>query len=141
MISPIAQLSSLVVGTVESVAPDQIFVLLELDAPQSTALNAGLPVAFPRIGSYVLLPNESGATVGYIAWVGIQRSPYPKRSGLRDFGLIDLPFPLRKMRVVPAGTLKVTRADSQHLRSMNSPEVWPPTHAWVIKFSCRPICS
>ena len=30
---------------------------------------------------------------------------YPKRQGLKDFGLIDLPFPLRKMAVCPIGTL------------------------------------
>lgn len=113
MNSPVEHLSSLIIGTVESVAPDSIHVVLEPDAPQGTALNVGVPVSFPRIGAYVLLPNERGATVGYVAWIGIERSPYPKRSGLRDFGLVDLPFPLRKMKVVPAGTL-ITINDSKY---------------------------
>lgn len=107
--SPIEQLSGLVIGVVESVAPEQIKVILELDAPHTTALNTGTPTAFPRLNSYVLVPNEAGATVGCIAWMGIERSPYPKRSGFKDFGLIDLPFPLRKMSVVPVGTLSTTQ--------------------------------
>ena len=43
--------------------------------------------------------------VGQVSWITIQRSPYPKRSGFQDFGLIDLPFPLRKMELQPVGTL------------------------------------
>mgnify|MGYP006914779257 FL=1 len=109
MTSATERLAQLVIGTVESVAPDEIRVMLELDAPQTTALNAGTPSAFPRLNSYVLIPNEAGATVGYIAWIGIERSPYPKRSGLKDFGLIDLPFPLRKMTISPVGTLTTRR--------------------------------
>lgn len=105
MTTPIERLSHLVVGEVESVSPDEIRVLLQLDAPHATALNTGTPTTFPRINGYVLIPNESGATVGYIAWIGIERSPYPKRTGLKDFALIDLPFPSRKMCVCPVGTL------------------------------------
>jgi hypothetical protein len=109
MTTPIERLSNLVVGTVESVSPSEVHVLLELDAPQVTALNTGTPVAFPRINGYVLIPNEAGSTVAYIAWIGIERSPYPKRMGFQDFGLIDLPFPLRKMYVSPVGTLTSRR--------------------------------
>ncbi|AZO54753.1 MULTISPECIES: DUF87 domain-containing protein [unclassified Mesorhizobium] len=109
MSSPIERLAELVIGTVESISSDEIRVLLDLDAPQSTALNTGTPTSFPRLNSYVLVPNEAGATVAYVTWIGIERSPYPKRSGLKDFGLIDLPFPLRKMSLTPIGTLTVRR--------------------------------
>lgn len=109
MTTPIERLASLVVGSVESVAPDEVRVLLELDAPHTTALNTGTPAPFPRLNGYVLIPNEAGATVAYITWIGIERSPFPKRSGLKDFGLIDLPFPLRKMSVSPVGTLTTRR--------------------------------
>lgn len=105
MTRPIERLSELVIGVVESVAPNEIQVLLELDAPHSTALNTGVPAGFPRLNSYLLIPNEAGATVAYITWIGIERSSYPKRSGFKDFGLIDLPFPLRKMTLQPVGTL------------------------------------
>src|SRR6266480_5844130 len=99
MTTPIERLSHLVVGAVESVSPDEVRVLLDLDAPHAMALNTGTPAAFPRLNGYVLIPNEAGATVAYIAWIGIERSPYPKRAGFRDFGLVDLPFPLRKISV------------------------------------------
>lgn len=105
MTSPISKISSLTIGTVESVAPDEIKVLLDIDSPRNTALNTGVPTPFPRINSFVLLPNESGAVVGIVVWLGVERSAYPKRQGLKDFGLIDLPFPLRKMAVCPIGTL------------------------------------
>ncbi|MGC9986056.1 MAG: DUF87 domain-containing protein [Polyangia bacterium] len=109
MTTPIERMAILVVGMVESVSPNEVCVLLELDAPHATALNTGTPAAFPRINGYVLIPNEAGATVAYITWIGIERSPYPKRSGFKDFGLVDLPFPLRKMSVSPVGTLTSTR--------------------------------
>jgi hypothetical protein len=99
--------SALTVGTVEFVAPDEIKVILELDAPQATALNTGVPSRFPRINGFVLIPNETGALVGLVSWLGVERAAYPKRTGLRDFGLVDLPFPLRKMSINPVGTLRV----------------------------------
>ncbi len=111
MSSPIENTAQLVIGSVESVAPNEIKVLLDLDAPQTTALNTGFPRAFPRINSYVLVPNETGAVVGMISWLGIERSNFPKRTGLKDFDLIDLPFPLRKMIISPVGTLILTKND------------------------------
>lgn len=105
MTSPISHISSRSIGTVESVSPDEIKVLLDIDSPRNTALNTGVPTSFPRINSFVLLPNETGAVVGIVVWLGVERSAYPKRLGLKDFGLIDLPFPLRKMALSPIGTL------------------------------------
>lgn len=109
MTTPVQQVSRLVVGSVESVSPNEIRVLLELDAPGAIALNTGTPSPFPRLNSYVLIPNEAGGTIGFISWIGIERSPYPKRSGLKDFGVIDLPFPLRIMTISPVGTLTSSR--------------------------------
>lgn len=94
------------IGVVEYVSPSQIKVLLDLNAPQNTAINTGVPTLFPKINGFVLIPNESGALVGIISWIGIEHSPYPKRKGFKDFDLIDLPFPLRKMSVNPLGVLK-----------------------------------
>jgi len=94
------------IGTVEFVSPREIKVLLEINAPQSTAINTGVPQLFPIVNGFVLIPNESGALVGIISWVGIEHSPYPKRKGYKDFDLIDLPFPLRKLSISPLGVLK-----------------------------------
>ncbi|MEO8379953.1 MAG: DUF87 domain-containing protein [Acidobacteriota bacterium] len=106
MTSPVDRIAALCVGTVESVSPDEIHVILDVDAPQSVALNAGTPTGFPRINGYVLIPSGAGAVVGLIVFLGVERSAFPKRTGLKDFGLIDLPFPLRKLHVTPVGTLR-----------------------------------
>lgn len=111
MTSPIERIAARTIGTISSVTPKEFSVLLDMNAPASTALNAGYPAPFPRINSYVLVPNEIGALVCLIAWMGIENAPFPKRTGLKDFGLVDLPFPLRKMTVLPLATLHVTGAD------------------------------
>lgn len=94
------------VGTVEFVSPREIKVLLEIDAPLSTSLNTGIPQQFPKINGFLLIPNESGALFGMITWIGIEYSAYPKRKGYKDFDLVDLPFPLRKLSLSPIGILK-----------------------------------
>lgn len=112
--TPTERQAALNVGAVESVGPGRIGVSLELDAPQTTALNTGSPVAFPRLNSFVVIPNESGALVGIVVWLGVEHSSYPKRPGLQDFGLVDLPFPLRKMTLVPVGTLERCVIEEEH---------------------------
>ena len=106
MITPLAFVDSLRIGSVDFISPDEIKVLLDIEAPSDVALNAGIPRPFPRISSYVLLPCDSGFLVAQIEWITIERSPYPKRKGMQDFGIIDLPFPLRKMSLTPLGVLK-----------------------------------
>ncbi len=100
------EIRNLTIGTIESVSPIEIKVLLEVDAPQNVAINTGVPTHFPKINGYVLIPNETGAIVGVINWIGVQHSNYPVRKGFKDFDLIDLPFPLRKMLITPLGVLK-----------------------------------
>ncbi|RHX84229.1 ATP-binding protein [Leptospira stimsonii] len=107
------ELRNRVVGNVEFVSPNEIKVLLELNAPQTTALNTGIPHFFPRINSFVLIPNEDGFLVGLISWIGTEYSNYPKRKGLKDFDIIDLPYPVRKLSLSPLGTL---RKEGRHLR-------------------------
>ncbi len=111
-LSPIEHSSSLRIGTVEYVAPDEIKVSLDLEAPDGVAANAGIPRSFPRINNYVIFPSEAGYIVGQIEWIAVERSPFPKRKGFQDYGLVDLPFPMRKMRVNPLGILKVDENDN-----------------------------
>ena len=106
MITPIAFADSLRVGSVDFVSPDEIKALLDIEAPSDVAINTGVPRPFPRINSYVLVPCDSGFLVAQIEWITIERSQYPKRKGMQDFGIIDLPFPLRKMSLTPLGILK-----------------------------------
>ena len=100
-----------IIGTVEEVFADRISVLLDPEAPHTTALNTGVPAGFPRINGYVLIPNEGGATACIISSVRIERLPFPKRRGMQqDFGLVDLPFPSRVMNLTPIGTLNARPA-------------------------------
>lgn len=94
------------IGTVEFVSPDEIKVGLDLEAPDSVALGAGGPRSFPRVSGYVLVPVEDGYVVGQIEWLTVEKSAFPKRRGMQDFGLVDLPYPLRRMSLNILGTLR-----------------------------------
>lgn len=118
--TPIEYLASLRVGTVEYISPDRIEVQLDIESPDSLALNTGTPRNFPRINGYVMIPVDLGFVVGQVVWITIQRSPYPKRSGFQDFGLIDLPFPLRKMELQPVGTLIAKNEGYQFKRGLET---------------------
>lgn len=118
--TPIEHLASLRIGTVEYISPDRIEVQLDIESPDSVALNTGTPRNFPRINSYVIIPVDLGFAVGQVSWITIQRSPYPKRSGFQDFGLIDLPFPLRKMELQPVGTLCATEDGYKFKRGLET---------------------
>lgn len=118
--TPIEYLASLRVGTVEYISPDRIEVQLDIESPDSIALNTGTPRNFPRINGYVMIPVDLGFVVGQVVWITIQRSPYPKRSGFQDFGLIDLPFPLRKMELQSVGTLIAKNEGYQFKRGLET---------------------
>jgi DNA helicase HerA-like ATPase len=111
--SPFEYAGSLRIGTVDFVSPDEIKVALEIETPESVALNAGGPRPFPRVNSYVLIPVDDGFLVAQIVWLTVERSPFPKRKGMQDFGLIDLPYPMRKMSLNPLGTLRKTTYKSR----------------------------
>jgi len=104
--APFQHADSLRIGTVDFVSPDEIKVALDIEAPESVALNSGAPRPFPRVNGYVLIPVDDGFLVGQIEWLTIERSAFPKRRGMQDFGLVDLPYPLRKMSLNPLGTLR-----------------------------------
>lgn len=103
--SPLAYADSLRIGTIDFVSPDEIKVLIDIEAPDGVALNTGTPRPFPRINGYVLIPSDEGHLVAQVEWITIERSQYPKRKGIQDFGLVDLPYPLRKMSLNPLGCL------------------------------------
>jgi hypothetical protein len=104
--SPLEYAESLHVGIVDFVSPNEIKVCLDIEAPESVALNTGTPRPFPRVNGYVLIPNDDGYLVGQVAWLTIEPSAFPKRRGMMDFGLVDLPYPLRKLSLNPVGTLR-----------------------------------
>lgn len=110
--TPFEQAGSLRIGTVEFVSPDEIKVGLDIEAPESVALNAGGPRPFPRVNGYLLVPVDDGFLVGQTEWMTVERSSFPKRRGMQDFGLVDLPFPLRRLSMNPLGTLRAGEGDA-----------------------------
>lgn len=104
--TPLEQASSLRIGTVDFVSPNEIKVALDIEAPESVALNSGGPRPFPRVHSYLLIAVDDGYLVGQIEWITVERSPFPKRRGMQDFGLVDLPYPSRRLSLNPLGTLR-----------------------------------
>ena len=66
--TPIEQLASLRVGMVEFISPDRIEVQLDIESPDSVALNTGTPRNFPRINGYVMIPVDLGFVVGQVSW-------------------------------------------------------------------------
>lgn len=110
--SPLAYADSLRIGTIDFVSPDEIKVLLDIEAPDGVALNTGTPRPFPRINGYVLIPSDEGHLVAQVEWITIERSQYPKRKGMQDFGLVDLPYPLRKISLNPLGVLAYESTDA-----------------------------
>lgn len=131
--APFEQVGSLRIGTVEFVSPDEIKVGLDIEAPESVALNAGGPRPFPRVNSYLLIPVDDRFLVGQVEWITVERSPFPKRRGMQDFGLVDLPYPLRRLSLNPLGTLclhsggngYIFRRGTDALPSVGAPVVLP----------------
>ena len=103
--TPFEHAGSLRIGSVDYVSPDEIKIALDIEAPEAVALNAGGPRPFPRVNGYLLIPVDEAFLVGQVEWLTVERSAFPKRRGMQDFGLVDLPYPLRKLRLNPLGML------------------------------------
>ena len=106
--TPFEQAWGLRIGTVEFISPDKIEISLDIEAPETVALNAVIPRPFPRVNDYLLIPVDDGFLAGQIEWLTVERSAFPKRRGMQDFGLVDLPYPIRKLRLNPLGILQET---------------------------------
>ncbi|MBW7862640.1 MAG: ATP-binding protein [Rhodocyclaceae bacterium] len=134
--APFEHAESLRIGMVDFVSPDEIKVAIDIEAPESVALNAGSPRPFPRVNGYLLIPVDEGYLVGQVEWLTVERSAFPKRRGMQDFGLVDLPYPLRRLSLNPLGTLRpqpdrggyVFRRGADSLPSVGAP-VRLPTEA------------
>src|ERR1700694_4927862 len=130
--TPFAHADSLRIGTVDYVSPDEVKVLLDIEAPESVALTAGGARPFPRVNGYVLMPVDDGYLVGQIEWLTIERSAFPKRRGVQDFGLVDLPYPLRKMSLNPLGTLRKQPSPGEHYSFRRGADALPSVGAAVL---------
>lgn len=129
--TPFAHADSLRIGTVDFVSPDEVKVHLDVEAPDSVALNAGGVRPFPRVNGYVLIPVDDCFLVGQIEWLTIERSAFPKRRGMQDFGLVDLPYPSRKMSLNPLGTLRQEGGATERYRFRRGADALPSVGAPV----------
>jgi DNA helicase HerA-like ATPase len=125
------QASTLQIGTVEFVSPDEIKITIDIEAPESVALNTGGPRPFPRVNGYLLVPVDQGFLVGQVEWITVERSPFPKRRGMQDFGLVDLPYPLRRLSLNPLGILRVHR-DGKGFVFKRGSDILPSVGATVL---------
>lgn len=130
--TPFAHAESLRIGTIDFVSPDEVKALLDVEAPDSVAMNAGSVRPFPRVNGYVLMPVDDGFLVGQIEWMTIERSAFPKRRGMQDFGLVDLPYPLRKMSLNPLGTLRKQAGLDEHYRFHRGADALPSVGSPVL---------
>ena len=112
--TPFELAGSLQIGTVDFVSPDNIEVVLIGEAPESIALNAGVPRPFPRVNDYLLIPIDESFLVGQVEWITINRSPFPDRRGMQNSDLVDLPYPRRKLRLNPLGTLRTRTTNGRY---------------------------
>ena len=117
MNNPITDLASLKVGTVQTVSPSAIKAELEHDTPYTTALNTGNVVNFPRINSYILIPNGMGSLVGIVIWLGIEKDNYSQSTyRTKNNDHINLPLAKRTIIITPLGILKhqMDRKNNKH---------------------------
>ncbi len=96
---------SLRIGEVCSVSSSEIKALLDKETPHSVALNTGTIVNFPRINSYVLIPNERGAIACMVTWIGMEED----RNTKKDWDSLNLPTIKTKMSLMPLATIKPQR--------------------------------
>ena len=58
------------IGVVDSVSTSEIKGFLLDEAPKNISILEGNITYFPRINSYLVIPNETGWLVGMISWIG-----------------------------------------------------------------------
>ena len=103
-----SQIAGLHVGTIETCSPNEVKVLLDVDAPQDVAFNAGRPQTFPRLNGYTLIPNEGGAVVALISRMTME--PAPNTEDRRNRGEVPFPISRRRLFVTPVGVLELVPA-------------------------------
>lgn len=88
-----------------------------------------MPLRFPRVNGLVVVPAEEGAVVAIVHSLSIVPSNFPKRTGLKDYGVVDLPFPARQMEITPLGVLRADAymTDGTPSLSIDRGVLTPPT--------------
>jgi hypothetical protein len=136
-LSPLAYADSLRIGTIDFVSPDEIKVLLDIEAPDNVATQYRHTAPLPAHQRLCVDPSDEGHLVAQVEWITIERSQYPKRKGMQDFGLVDLPYPLRKMSLNPLGVLAYEAKDADGNERISLPaRCRKPTPPWAMRCCC-----
>ena len=109
--TPFEHIGSLQIGTVDFVSSNEIKVALDIETPESMALN-GRTAAISRVNSHVLIPVDAGFLVGQVEWLTVERSAFPKRRRDAGFRPHRSPYPLRRLSLNPLGTYGRVPTDS-----------------------------
>ena len=88
------------------VSSDRIEVALIGEAPESIALNAGVPRPFPRVNDYLLVPIDERMLVGQVESIAIDRAPLILTRAAQKAEFVDLPYPRRELKLSTLGALR-----------------------------------
>lgn len=94
------------IGSVIFVSPSEVKIRLDFDSPASVALNTGVPVLFPKVNSYLLIPCDCSQLVCQVTWAELSDHGQYMPQGDRNF--ITLPFARRLLSLSPLGMLSKT---------------------------------
>ena len=100
--TPIEHIESLRVGSVIFVSPSEIKIRLDAEAPDSVALNTGLPVKFPRVNNYLIIPSDCAYVVCQVVWAQLVQVEVGSSF---DKSIVGLPRSSRILSLSPLGML------------------------------------
>ncbi len=103
IVEPGEERNTATVGIVEVVSSNSIEVGIVREAPRGVGLREGTFQQFPRINSFVVIPSGPSSVLAVVVWVGIVIDRMPGQH--RSSDQIGLPFPERRLRAVPLGSL------------------------------------
>lgn len=96
---------SLLIGSVDEVAPALISVSIDYDAPHGTSFTYGNLQRFPSVNGFVVLPCEAGAILALVLWLGISDIPQTTRQRDNRSDSVGLPHPRRRLKALPLGLI------------------------------------
>ena len=100
--TPIEHIESLRVGSVIFVSPSEIKIRLDAEAPDSVALNTGLPVKFPRVNNYLIIPSDCAYVVCQVVWAQLVQVEVGSSF---DKSIVGLPRSSRILSLSPLATI------------------------------------
>lgn len=115
--TPIEHIESLCIGSVVFVSPCEIKARLDAEAPDSVALNTGVPVRFPKVNNYLVIPSDCSYVVCQVVWAQLTQ----EFGGLSsDKTIVGLPSSLRILSLSPLGMLTWGSEGYQFTRGADS---------------------